>query len=403
MEKIVYILLILLLSVSCSKDETTSKEVNELVLTSDKTVILADGKDVAIFTVKDHSGTDVTGSCVFMADEKILEGHQFVANAVGVYKITARRDGLVSNEMEVKAVKEIEMQLTADKSKIMADGVDGVSLKLKSNLNEDVTTGVQFFVNGKLLENSFFTTTDAANYRITATYKGQPIRGEVVVAAEWTLPFVHRLLVEEYTSVACPNCPRVADLLKGFMEKDNRIITVAIHTLKGSSQDPFEKKPEAAELKKAFGVNSVPYALLNRLTKWDEREEMLLNAIGAESDIAIALDCKEENGQVKVTTKISAKKVFMGVKYIAVLVEDRVEGSQVNAPSDYRHHAVLRELSSVWGESVDVAVGRATTMMTTLSLSNYKKENCKVVVFIAKENKAVMNVQQVRIGHRVGY
>lgn len=405
MKKIIQLILVVLLGVSCSGNDTKPEDKSELILSSDRSAILADGEDSVKLSVVDEMGSDVTALCEFYADGVALAKASFKTQKEGNYAITAHRKDKVSNTIQIKAVKEIEMQMVSDKSTIVADGGDCAVLLLKTNLDEDVTADAKFYANGELLTSGFFTTRDVGTYILTAEYKGEPVTGKVTVAAERELPFVHRLMVEEYTSSACPYCPELAVSLNKIMSRNDKIITVALHTRKGTSPDPLEKMPQTAELKQAFSVTSLPFVMLDRVAKWDENEEAILGAIKPSADIAIALECKIEGEQVRVIAKITGKKVFMGAKYVAMLIEDKMDGSnQQNAPVGYQHNQVLRDMSSVWGENVDVAVGRVVEKESVFPLSpSYKKANCSVVVFVARDSRAVINTQIVKVGQRKGY
>lgn len=79
------------------------------VLETDKEVIVADGEDVASFTVF-YDGEDVTADAeiVCLNDGSSLDGNSFSTTSAGMYRFEARYSDLVSEALAVTAEKKVE-------------------------------------------------------------------------------------------------------------------------------------------------------------------------------------------------------------------------------------------------------------------------------------------------------
>lgn len=91
-----------ILSVACSSSND-EKEKDELVLKTDKEVLLADGKDYATFSVF-YNGEDVSASSVIAvnAEAGSLKGNVFSTTKVGSYLFQATYEGKKSNNVAVQ-------------------------------------------------------------------------------------------------------------------------------------------------------------------------------------------------------------------------------------------------------------------------------------------------------------
>lgn len=139
------------LFVSCEKTEKDAgNESVKIILSVDKNEISTGGEDVAVFTVTDGAGTDLTAeSSVWQVPENgesglQLDGSVFTAEEPGKYRFYATYEEAVSNEVMV-TVWETEdtpafgkLELVADKTEIAADDTDVVVFTVYGD-GDDVT------------------------------------------------------------------------------------------------------------------------------------------------------------------------------------------------------------------------------------------------------------------------
>lgn len=406
--KIIQFLWVLAVLVSCSgnSDEPSSPALT-LSLKSDRKAVLANGEDKAVLSVVDGEGNAITQKCAFFVNGATLAVPEFRTSVAGEYKLKATCEGVESNVVTVAAVEKEELVVTADKKSFIADGVDGIALKLATNLGEDLTAQATFYVGEEPFEGSFFTTDEPGDYVISVEHDGfrfDKTLPVTAVAAAADGSFTGRVLLEDYTSVHCVNCPRVIGKLEQLVGEHPRLIVAALHT-DGMGSDPMTKKPEITDLidlvGKSFGL---PFVRVNRSNDWDENEASLLPFLNAKANLGIALKSEIAGSQLKLEATMMSKKTFMGARCVAMLLEDGYVYAQSGGGASFVHRRVLREITSARGDAMDIPAGRPAGKSLVLPWKSfYNAENCMAVFFIVSESGSVLNVHEVRPGEQIGY
>ena len=175
--------------VSC--EETPTPSIDNITLSVDKSEIIANGEDVATFTVK-AGEEDITNSVIIFnkADNTAIAGCTFSTSEAATYTFYAQKGDVKSNEISVVAKAEENKEepeaekpivLSASANAIVADGVEVVEFSVKQ-ADEDVTAECTIYANGEALEGSTFTTTEAGDYIFYAA-KGELKSNVVSVTA----------------------------------------------------------------------------------------------------------------------------------------------------------------------------------------------------------------------------
>ena len=270
MKNIMYILLMLLFGgalFSCSSSDGDDGSVTAIELSVDKAKILADGQDAAVFKVMDNLGTDLTNQCVFTVNNEVYSGNTFTSMEEGTFRVRAQWQDFESNLVSITVVDESNVQLsfTSDKQEIWADGGDGARLSVTDNLDRDLTAEVVFYVNGEVYESSFFTSKTEGQYLISAEYDGKKVGNVLRINAKNELPYVFRILLDEYSGTWCVNCPPVMLRVDEMLEKyPDLLVPVSVHVNQsGSSTDPFATSMGELIAQK-LGVTGTPSVFLNR-------------------------------------------------------------------------------------------------------------------------------------------
>lgn len=171
-------------AVCCDSDKDKDNGPEKITLSADRSSIAADGTQEAIFTVKGANGKEVTGESVIrnLTAATDLEGNRFSSTEPGVYKFQATYQGIVSNEVQITAAEPEPVQkveLTADKTKLTADGKDQITFTVTADGVDVTATGASVCYefgeagmcipvrDGKI---TFFTDTPG-DYLFTATYR----------------------------------------------------------------------------------------------------------------------------------------------------------------------------------------------------------------------------------------
>ena len=159
---------------------------SELILSVDKSVIDADGEQVATFTTTIND-EEVAATIYNAKDNKALSGKTFSTTEVGVYTFYAKYEELTSNEVQVTAkmvIVEEEKPITIEASldTIKANGIESSTITVIQD-GANVTSQSTIYVNGGVLNGNKFATTTPGTYTIYAT-KGGQTSNEITITAE---------------------------------------------------------------------------------------------------------------------------------------------------------------------------------------------------------------------------
>jgi hypothetical protein len=149
-----------------------------LELIVDKNTILANGKDIATFTVKLDGKTLESGYLLTnIESEGLLTDNQFHTTEAGTYTFVAKYNGISSNEVKIEAVSDTPdtsgIKLIADKTKIKNTGTDKVMFTVLFN-GVDVTEEATILnvTDNKNLNGYSFSSTKTGTYVFNASYDG---------------------------------------------------------------------------------------------------------------------------------------------------------------------------------------------------------------------------------------
>lgn len=423
MKNIMYILLMLLFGgalFSCSSSDGDDGSVTAIELSVDKAKILADGQDVAVFKVMDNLGTDLTNQCVFTVNNEVYSGNTFVSTEEGIFRVRAQWQDFESNLVSITVVDESNVQLsfTSDKQEIWADGGDGARLSVTDNLDRDLTEEAIFYVNGEVYESSFFTSKTEGQYLISAEYDGKKVGNVLRINAKNELPYVFRILLDEYSGTWCVNCPPVMLRVDEMLEKyPDLLVPVSVHVNQsGSSTDPFATSMGELIAQK-LGVTGTPSVFLNRNVDWDASAETPLLTMKeegeAEVNTGIGIDSHLEGNELVVTAYIRTQNARNMGCYV-ILTEDGLEEPQAGMDGIYTHNNVARAFApeptatglwnGVFGIDEFYEAGLNIKEFRIPWKEEYKQENCHVVVGLTPYMGMVtLNVNRSKIGERIGY
>ena len=164
----------------------TPEPEEELILTVDKSVIDADGKQMATFTTTIND-EEVAATIYNYMDNTALSGKTFSTTEVGVYTFYAKYEELTSNEVKVTAKmviveEEKPITLEASTTSIKANGIDSTTFTVTQD-GANVTSKSTLYVNGGVMNGNKFVTTTPGTYTIYAI-KGSQTSNEITITAE---------------------------------------------------------------------------------------------------------------------------------------------------------------------------------------------------------------------------
>lgn len=310
------------------------------------------------------------------------------------------------------------ISISIDKTFILSDGTDYVTIKVEQALSDgsllDITDEAEIYVNNERqpLSSNKFSTDKAGEYTFYAVYDIN-ISEETSLFAYNELPvapqdtqtsnttFKHRIMLVQHTGTACVNCPRMMESLKE-LAADEAYNTAYTHIACHSYLDPSLPDPCASEAASNFSrlynpedtypcltFNFTKNATGTALT--EIRRE--IDALRKESvNVGIAADAIESNGDLLVD--INVKVAQPGDYRVGVWVlEDDIYGIQSGASESWHntHENALRATITNAG-SKTIMVGEPAeelkngkNMTKTFRITpeeGWKPENCKFMIYV---------------------
>ncbi len=196
-KKIVFIILSLIFFISCLSNNRAGKiNIKEIILSSSKMIIKADGEDKAILSAKVYNpdGKEITDvELEYFVNDIKIDNTEYFTTIAGDYTVYCKYDDYKSNEIVIKA-NPLLVSLSADKSKITADSIDTVILSVKV---DGVIKTAEIYMNGSLMSGTSFKTTTVGIYKFKAKYKNYESSEITVEAVE--IPKVAKVLLREKT------------------------------------------------------------------------------------------------------------------------------------------------------------------------------------------------------------
>ena len=179
-KKLVFLIVLSFVLLGCGSSGGTTEEISLITtieLTADKTSVTADGTEKVTLSaiLKDKDNAIINGVDIsYYEGSTKLSDNTFKTTKAGTYNIIAKAGNVTSNIITVNAMNVIvptTIELTADKTTIIADGMEKVTLSatLKDKDNGIINgANISYYEGSTKLTNNIFKTTKAGTYNITA-------------------------------------------------------------------------------------------------------------------------------------------------------------------------------------------------------------------------------------------
>lgn len=216
--------------------------------------------------------------------------------------------------------------------------------------------------------------------------------------------FTRNVVLEEFTTEQCSQCPRVAGYLEDILADDEfkeRVYQVEHHS--GYFTDKYTQPFDSEYLwfYNAGGATYAPAVMLDRALvasestpvyspstedqlKSDIRERMAVPAF-VSLNLSASLDEANNELHVSVTGERSKSDFSVNPARITVfLLEDNLSGKgQANGYNGFMHHHTGRKVNSTWGDVLEWD-GDEYSYNCTFTVENYyEKNNLEVVAFVS--------------------
>lgn len=210
------------------------------------------------------------------------------------------------------------------------------------------------------------------------------------------VPSMKKVLVEEFTTEKCSNCPRVAQYMHEVCDEDaykDRVIVICHHA--GYFTDWLTQECDE-EIAWLYGSAFAPAVIYDRteLPKGDmadtpstkdlrdnfDRQLALTPAVG----ISLTTTLNEEELLVNVALKREGSFNFSDPRLSVYLTEDNIKPLVQSGDKDktHIHQHVIRGYNSTWGDKIEWDGSAFTASYTFAIDESWKIEDLKVAAFV---------------------
>ncbi|MGN1210640.1 MAG: Omp28-related outer membrane protein [Candidatus Cryptobacteroides sp.] len=302
------------------------------------------------------------------------------------------------------------VRIFADKTQIIADGVDAVNFRVMYG-SEDITSKKTCTISIKGTDSSYdlpagagsFSTAVAGTYTVSATYyyggdilSDNSVTIEATQSSVQTGKYYQKLLGMQFTSTLCPSCPALSSTLKAVQnEYPGRVSVVSFH-VSAMGDDPMWLKMSDTFFKSVADSDGLPAFAFNVRKNTEHiisEYSKIVNEMNRQlkdfpSTCGVALETSVADGKATVTVKITSE-VASVMKYHVFLVEDGLDFDQLGTTGAYVHNNVLRfcKSDSVWGTTFNAGKalepGVEYSAQTTITLDQAWNTGSLRVVAVA--------------------
>ncbi len=231
-----------------------------------------------------------------------------------------------------------------------------------------------------------------------------------------------KVLLEQFTTERCKNCPSAEKRLQGIMKQDkykDKVVWIAHHT--GFGNDKYTLMESKENFLRFYGANSfAPAMMLDRTIFKDFADESFSPVNWVTTDVgflkrfiskalsvptSVSLKIEQDNSKINETNDVKIKvsgtyknETPTEKLYVSVyLVESGIKSkTQKGVSGVYTHNHVIRKmLNGAEGTEIEWN-GNTFSVEVEGKLGKYwEKENMKVVAFVSKSSKNKINNAQV--------
>lgn len=212
------------------------------------------------------------------------------------------------------------------------------------------------------------------------------------------VPTLKKVLVEEFTTERCSNCPRVAKYIHDVTAEDaykDRVIVVCHHA--GYYTD-WLTQPCDEEIGWLYGCNSAPAVMYDRtylprnvMTDCPETKDLRTNfdrQLNVPASVGISITTETDIYMLETVVNVSLKREtalsFTDPRLTVYLTEDNITPQHQSGDSDgtHIHQHVIRAYNSTWGNKIEWDGSNSNVTYRFQIDPDWKIEDLKVVAFV---------------------
>ena len=343
--------------------------------------------------------------------------------------------GCRGNEGGGVVVPDGELQLFADKTSILADGVECVSFTLmfgSQDVSSEEEVQLAWWLNG--VENRgrwgevSFSTVEAGTYDFKAIYGSNTSTNTVRIVVEpepatgAERNYTQLFAGFQFTSVYCSGCPSLTQAIKAVQSRGLALVPMAFHrNMSATMIDPMTFTMTTKEdYLYACGSkgDALPYFCVNMVTGktltavYDRTQGAEVEAVmdyvaeryPAECGVAIESVYNPSTRSVEVKAKFTTNRSGY-YNYQVVLLEDGIAFDEEVCDNVVRALSSTSRYGHKWADGAVCGKCKEVEGVQTLRLdAGWKVENMRVVVLAIDSNRRiVVNCNVCKLGESVGY
>lgn len=217
--------------------------------------------------------------------------------------------------------------------------------------------------------------------------------------------FKRKILVEEFTTEKCPNCPRVGNYIHDSLEKDefkDDVIVVCHHSGYYTDWLTTSFDNQYLWLYNDGGQTYAPAITVDRNANGkstsvfcpsssSEMELSWRNALAQSAFVSINIEVvADEADENHITVKVNGAKsmetLCANPQITVYVVEDNINANSQAGASNWVHQHVNRAVNSTWGDPVEFVGDDYTYECEFNLMTSWKREDLQIVAFIANYN-----------------
>lgn len=217
--------------------------------------------------------------------------------------------------------------------------------------------------------------------------------------------FTRRILVEEFTTEKCPNCPRVGTYLHDALEKsefEENVIAICHHSGYYTDWLTIPSDNELLWLYNAGGSTYAPALMVDRTPQGDETtavfnptsqaemENVFTRMLKAPAYVSVDIEAEAVDAytvRVSVDGECSVDDLCDDPRITVYLVEDDIAARSQAGASAWTHQHVGRAVNAAWGEPLTFADGAYSYTCDLTFNTTCNVENMSVVAFVSGYNR----------------
>lgn len=300
----------------------------------------------------------------------------------------------------------------------------------------DVTAGAKIKENitGEFVKGAAFSPEKVGTFEFVASYEGK-VSKPVKVTVVKDILFRKHLLMQEFTSIGCGNCPAMVNNIDYYRSLyPERIDVLAYHgTMQEDMPDPMRVHAYMGPLTTRFNLPGYPSAVLDQTRVWSGNEVTadmdVKSRIDLPGTVGIAMETALNGRNLDITVKVKATEKFTHPCRVAVvMIENKLYYKQLEYYMDggkkerwiedwENNHVVRYYLTDIWGDKLELgAIERGKEWQKSYTYSfpdnatipevidQRNPENMEVVVYVTDASTdQVLNSRTVKVGGKVDY